>query len=1458
MPTRPRLQALNRDFSDLDDQIDQAARIIRLPNAWDILQSETRLISCQQLVKARADWVLRWILEKLSSTTDAGAQARANPKAWKLLEWMVLALPTSHSATHLRGADFLTILEKALEQSIGTGASLQPAARAGDKHAKDISDSSETAQGDPQPSRKRKRGSGANTPSKRAALDLSRNADLFNAVKAAVETIRNKAYAKVANEDLSQAEHMRMVLRTESAQAARILKQWLTAVQVMIVTTKEKTLSELPACHGLSLAIEIWESRVVDAKDTSGASTEEFSTECLIPSLLLLHELQNDVEAEHPQLSSTCLVLDHLVAKHILIPSRSAFFNALNGTNINQTSTQTLKADLLSSSLESLQAKLLQAAQIEDAGESIPLYFTALFAAVPRILDLIIRFSPARGPRTKVSERPWMQASLIALAQCVGCSFEPPDFLAPKASIAALEQCITILASHDISVNSKVLTDLFWYHSGLRFPVNVDKEPHWSFIAAMVGLDPFAFLQEPNPTSSTSTDKSGDLISYLFNQLSVFFSEGFRTQENGQMNQEIVDDSSPTAYSTTFRKEDAIEKIIVPLMSAYSKNRKLLVFLTLWDDQLRKASFRTGALGQSTVFAHQDLSFALDGILEKSLTVTQILGLVKDHAERIKSDVSDESLASAVIIKAVLYSVHSDEIIAAMKEQLISLWKSFESWALNLALDNPGALLLVWTNLCKVLELLWTTHLHNSAHLQKEFILPLLEKASKDAVAIRKNSSLKVTSSAWFSATMSFIFTACNHLQTVPDTVDVIRKRLRKPLKTLSTGDMKYYNVATMTKVFCAQYSIILDSFDPETAQALLSRLLDTISQCENTIRKDTLEALSDSIFAEGKASVQSSFVSVILNTMKGSHDDFHEITARSLLKLNPLSLSREQRENILDQTLQRSKNAPEACGTFLSIMVQLMELPNATAKISVDSTALYDLAKSLHNAGVETASNLQLLQVLARSTLTHLLPNRNQTQSKQFLDAYKSKIGSILKKPKKCFPALLAILTATLLATDEDVILLTPAQYLDFLRTALDNGCTTYEHVLEVCNQFPLSSFQRNQDTFDAIQASARQWLSSRLSFNGSFEIAADAFPVGNWAEIYTTITKYQLYPKMDWLLRFTSHLLRQDLSPVHKASILRNLKQAALDLKPSDRLDLAIQCLSTASNEKSAVTCCLLNSIVSTLGDKLESDFDEVKAQQLALLPQICSLLGQVQETSTFNSLLDSIHTIICEKPGLTSQHSIECLLVVLLKLVSRNSPRLSAAEAPRIYERLCETARLILLLHRGRLRGRFHLLLPVLQGLLLCLFIPHAGRGAALPPWLETTTSSTRLTPANASQYTHLLSTLCSPTQSSVQRAHHSHSTTLNDPIRAAREYASQYVYGLLSAYCRFQLYGKLDAAIRAKLAPGIWEVVGVGNLDKSSLDAMFAGLGRSEKDVWRGVWGDWVRIHGRKERKDKIEQ
>src|ERR1700753_3324617 len=67
-PSLPKLLALDKDFSDLDEQLNSAARIIGLPQHWHREKSTNKLRRINDVsFNPRAEWVLRWLLDKLKS-----------------------------------------------------------------------------------------------------------------------------------------------------------------------------------------------------------------------------------------------------------------------------------------------------------------------------------------------------------------------------------------------------------------------------------------------------------------------------------------------------------------------------------------------------------------------------------------------------------------------------------------------------------------------------------------------------------------------------------------------------------------------------------------------------------------------------------------------------------------------------------------------------------------------------------------------------------------------------------------------------------------------------------------------------------------------------------------------------------------------------------------------------------------------------------------------------------------------------------------------------------------------------------------------------------------------------------------------------------------------------------------------------------------------------------------------
>ncbi|KAF1921334.1 Urb2/Npa2 family-domain-containing protein [Ampelomyces quisqualis] len=1484
-PTRPRLQSVNQDFSDLNEQIRQVAHIIRLPDDWASVKDQ-KTSALQHVVRARAEWVLRWILDKLKDDSSTGPEARANTTIWQLLECVIHILPVSRSAPHLRDASFTTILENTLVDNYEKDL-------AGHEPPSTGSDSSEMLHDGTKPSRKRKRGSpGTSSPTKPTA-GLADPASLFCVIKNALQSITGVATANTKTHDTTQTELMKMVLRTESAQASRILRFWLVAVQKLVARTLTygTAAQDVNTLLDLSVVLEIWDLRIVDSADHAGSSTEDFSNECLVPTLQLAESLRH-VHPPQAGVQSTKLlditmqVLDKLVSRHLLVPSRAAFFAARHD-EAEKGNPVRRGASMLSNSLGPLQAVLLQVAQMEDAGEDVPTQLASASKAIAYLLDLAIRASPSKTPKARLAERPWIQAVFISLAECVGCSLEaPPEFVISRVAVVALESALEVLQLHKITIDSTTLKDLFWYHCGVKYPESRKKEVHWSLIAALIKLDASIFVTEPRSNPNVAKEQPKDLTEFLFSLISKadFDGEGFVDA------QEDSDQDMPDADSVLLKAKPAecryliLARIVTPIISAFSKNRNLLGFMRRWDDQLVNSYKYTNrkAMREKTqpIWEDRFLTSSLMELFEQSLTQDQIAILLQDHASRVEvwgavlaaeepEDVKVQKLApykkacaSAVIIPAVLQSIRSDEIVVGLKPQLHSLFVSYTERVQDDRYTSYTRLGLSWTTLCLLMAKLWPIDMHASLKLQQSLLYPLMEQAQKDVSASCKVSAGRQVDSPARAVAMLFLFDACDRLQTVPGSEERVRDSLQQVVTNLSASQLDAQEHRAMVEIFCANFVQLLSHLDPKVSPDSIYAMLKRISSLDDDVIDHVSSSLSEAILGQGSYSLHSAYSSALSEAL-GQGDDLrlHHVALQSLLNVQPSELSRERREAILDQLSTLLTTNPVIDIESLAAMVQLMEVPNASAKISTDGAVIFDIAAQLQKRQSMSRSVLQQLQLLCQKTLAHIIPYQSQAQSRAFLGEFQKKLNTLTQGNKKISATGLAILRAIILE-QKDSQLLSVKHYIGLLKHCLmDDGADTtdvasFEDVLEAFNELS-PALLGDPTQLKATTAWLRTWINENADLNAYItSIQSGSFEVAEYvARLHKLVAKYKLYPDANWLVALTTKLLRGPLDAESKRSALITITGVLTPLETADKLGLVELLTDVEDVPAQPASYSILRDLIATLPDKPSND-TALRSKQLSILPRLCTLLAQTSDAICFNALMDGIDTILNHKASLTSQHSIECVFGVLTKLTSRTSPALPAANASHIFTRLCETSRLMLLVHRNKVGGRSHILLTLLQGLLFCLFMPTSARSGALPSWLRsnTPTEPICLTPTNGAQYTRLLGTLCNPPQSSISKTHqHSRkSKDLNDPVKAARERTSHFLYPLLTSFCRFQLTGRLQPAVRTKLMPGLWEVVGTASLHREGLDAMFAGLSRSEKDVWRSVWGEYESVHGRKER------
>ena len=226
-----------------------------------------------------------------------------------------------------------------------------------------------------------------------------------------------------------------------------------------------------------------------------------------------------------------------------------------------------------------------------------------------------------------------------------------------------------------------------------------------------------------------------------------------------------------------------------------------------------------------------------------------------------------------------------------------------------------------------------------------------------------------------------------------------------------------------------------------------------------------------------------------------------------------------------------------------------------------------------------------------------------------------------------------------------------------------------------------------------------------------------------------------------------------------------------------------------------------------------------------------------------------------IILEKhPLVLNQYTIDTLLSSIAALTSPSTLQITSSSPSAIFDRLCSLLGLLLSRHRKRLGGRYHLILPAMQGLLKCLFFAGTSFRAAtqtksqvifirtLPSWLRG--SEDPLIPKSAEHFTRLLTTICDPTLSSIRRNKKSKSNELTDETKKAKSLAGQYMQYVIMDFCRCSLHGRIDPLNKEKLMPGLYAVLDV--MDRETMRGMNGAMDANGRAVWKGLYQDWERF------------
>ena len=154
--------------------------------------------------------------------------------------------------------------------------------------------------------------------------------------------------------------------------------------------------------------------------------------------------------------------------------------------------------------------------------------------------------------------------------------------------------------------------------------------------------------------------------------------------------------------------------------------------------------------------------------------------------------------------------------------------------------------------------------------------------------------------------------------------------------------------------------------------------------------------------------------------------------------------------------------------------------------------------------------------------------------------------------------------------------------------------------------------------------------------------------------------------------------------------------------------------------------------------------------------------------------------------------TQWHIDSLLSTISLKTSPTAPSCPKELPKRTFMSLVQLMQSILTGHRNRIKGRYHLVVPALNGLLRCLFHPYVSESGTVeipqPAWLyprDCNPDRSPLNEADAKGFARLLTTICEPAPGAVKparsggRRNEPNRQLLNDHVKNARAIAGQHL-------------------------------------------------------------------------------
>ncbi|KAL3467980.1 Urb2/Npa2 family-domain-containing protein [Aspergillus heterothallicus] len=1450
-------------------QLNEAAQIIGLDLSLCASHPEINRAPHTPIHAApKEEWVLRWLLKKLK----ARKHYRVEPASFLLLRQLIDLIPPKTLASTLKDQKFLGVVEHAitdLTDDVFTGLEHGTADTlpSDSESSRTLSESSQANEGFDKKGTKRKRAreNGQDT------MDIDQHprtpGSCFIAFTRLLDclyglvTVANRASG--TNEAASS--HLRHALRGEHQQAATTLGKSLLLASFTIsqFSHGRKTTELQHLFYVLPALFEVWEWRSYRQDDSDqGSSNDSFATHCFQSALRLLHCVRAS-QLDTDERTRVLNAAERLIALHVVLPARAGFFSR-GGSGIDYSSSEPDWSPV--QPITDHFRPILCAEELSNQVETKKRLHWSTADLIPEFFTVATRSVARNTFRKKTNEEPWLETLFVAVAELAFSLVRTegePSFMPRFVNV--LEQLFRVALMWDVRLSLHTLLTHARYTGLLKDDLS---EVEWSLTALLIELGVDIFL----PNSGLAD--SNNFLEALLKKIFLRWQSGVSTDGNT----EIIKTG-----------------IVLPLLRGFTSARDLSTFMEIWYQQLgdvEAARHAADNRGLATVWEDDDLCNAFGDLLRNPLYQNLAAAQMRAAATEMSGDggliinTSADSYGQVVILEAGLRKrpVNLAEADAALESALSTIIS---------ALSSTQVFHWRW-RLWRLVRSILNNNLHRIDVDISANMMNLTAVATESIRRCHQESSSKLSARLECIEAYQFILAVSKHANggvklptVIKEATEFIRKiSTQDALQSMgSPWDGRSETIDSPTTLSLAYFLTLVGSpavwgrFDPELRRSLFGHIL-SLATAQYQLSSSTMETLaSGAHFLQAWASVVSheyllstpiivhDLITVISERVKDDPSN-RKLYTESLQRIPAILITRRQRGALLDLlqgVILRQDGDPIVTIGVLSLMAKLADMPKSTAELTGSWEPVWNIAKAITLQGTDVDLEImKAFRFLHRAVIAKLLLLAEEDRRKLFKKMYRKISAKITKlqgldcSSMECF----------------------------FLRVSLFQIWQNRNQVPDAIEAAELTSTRGKM--FELVAADVRsakdqckkkQPLEETISLIKTLDALEDFEDLAtNHMEVKKFLSKIESYVEKSSesgssLRRHirrrvlaTQRLERSGIDPV-----LQYAESLPLQQMYSEQQQLFIR--STTDRFRSMPTVALLRVIqqVRKLGffgknadhhlliaglaisaapsiEDRESD----QANELSLVfTAITEAIPQSKSHEEFALATECIDVLLRAHPRSISQWNVDSLLSCIAVCASRLGPRINPEFSGMIYIRLCQLLGLLLGLHRQKLGGRFHLILPPMQRLLDCLFARTKKRTSCLaksdtgsseqpPHWLS------QLDATHAAHFTRLLTSLCDPTVSAVSRptAHGASHEGLTDQTKKAKRVAGQYLQYLIMDYAKSTLRSTLSPDVKSALLPGLYSALDV--MSREGMRALNAGLDISGRAVFKALYDDYMRF------------